>query len=94
MEQPSEPIKDAERPKSGIPTVSRCLPDGKLLELIYDSEARTTAFAVTGNGHWTIVSEVTVLRRSAARSLKMFGKATDAFPSVEPTRMPCAAEPI
>jgi hypothetical protein len=28
------------------------------------------------------------------RSLKMFGEATDAFPSVEPRQMPCAAKPI
>jgi hypothetical protein len=60
MEQPSEPIRDAEKARAGIPTVSRCLPDGTLLELLYDSEARTTAFAVAGNGRWTIEREITI----------------------------------
>jgi hypothetical protein len=60
MEQPSEPIKEPQSVRPGIPTVSRCLLDGTLIELLYDSETRTTAFAVTGNGHWSIVSEVTV----------------------------------
>ena len=60
MEQPVEQIKNREKARAGIPTVSRCLPDGALLELLYDSEARTTAFAVAGNGRWTIEREVTI----------------------------------
>ena len=60
MEQPVEQIKNREKTRAGIPTVSRCLPDGTLLELLYDSEARTTAFAVAGNGRWTIEREATI----------------------------------
>jgi hypothetical protein len=36
------------------PAVSRCLPDGRLLELIYDSERKTTAFAVWKHGAFSI----------------------------------------
>jgi hypothetical protein len=60
MEPMAKPTNNPPGAKAGTPTVSRCLPDGTLIELLYDSEARTTAFAVTRAGRWTIQHEVRV----------------------------------
>src|SRR6516165_3637750 len=59
MEQ-TEPTRDPARTRGDIPTVSRCLSDGTVIELLHDLEARTTAFAVWTNGRWTIEREVTI----------------------------------
>ncbi len=45
-----------------VPAVSRCLPDGTLVELLYHPVERTTAFAVWRNGKWAIVQEVETTR--------------------------------
>ena len=60
MEQPTEPISQAQAARAGMPTVSRCLSDGTLIELQYDPEARTTAFVVWAAGQWSIEREVTI----------------------------------
>src|SRR6516165_9780150 len=60
MEQPTEPISQGQAARAGMPTVSRCLSDGTLIELQYDPEARTTAFVVWAGGHWSIEREVTI----------------------------------
>src|SRR6516165_6567324 len=60
MEQSTESISDPQRVRDGIPTVSRCLPDGTVIELLHDPEARTTAFALWANGQWIIEREVTI----------------------------------
>jgi hypothetical protein len=47
------------RPKSDVvPTVSRCLPDGTLIELLYYPEEAKTAFAVWRGSTWTIESHI------------------------------------
>ncbi len=40
--------------RKDLPTVSTCLPDGTIAELVYDAEQRRTAFAVWRAGSWTI----------------------------------------
>lgn len=35
-----------------VPTVSTVLPDGRIVEMVYDPDARRTAFAVWQNGAW------------------------------------------
>ena len=42
-----------EREARRIPTVSAVLPDGALLEMVYDPERSETAFVVARNGAWT-----------------------------------------
>src|SRR5436305_1011834 len=42
-----------ERDVRRIPTVSAVLPDGALLEMVYDPERRETAFVVARNDAWT-----------------------------------------
>src|SRR2546426_3491319 len=42
-----------EREARRVPTVSAVLPDGALLEMVYDPERRETAFVVARNGTWT-----------------------------------------
>jgi hypothetical protein len=54
MEQATEPIGHMQNGREARPTVSRCTPNGTIIELLYDSEARTTAFAVWANGRWAI----------------------------------------
>jgi hypothetical protein len=66
----AERTNDAPGEKAGTPTVSRCLADGTLIELLYDSEARTTAFAVTGAGRWTVEHEVMVAGECDRGSLR------------------------
>ena len=50
----------AEREARRIPTVSAVLPDGALLETVYDPRQRETAFVVARNGEWTRESFVTL----------------------------------
>jgi hypothetical protein len=38
----------------GIPTVSRALDDGTLVELLYDAQKRKTSLAVWGNDTWSV----------------------------------------
>jgi hypothetical protein len=70
MEQSTEPTSDHERTWDGIPTVSRWLSDGTVIELLHDPEARTTAFAVWTNGRWTIEREVTIAGERLSGPLK------------------------
>ena len=46
------------RQKDGTPTASRVLADGTMVELVCDSEARTTAFAIWRDDAWTIEAEI------------------------------------
>lgn len=54
QEKGAEPNKN----RLNTPTVSHCLNDGTLIELLYRPEERTTAFAVWRNGNWTIAQHV------------------------------------
>lgn len=45
------------RKDAAIPTVSRCLPDGAIVELLYHPEQAATAYAVWRDGSWTIERE-------------------------------------
>jgi hypothetical protein len=58
MEQRA-PITNALSARTDIPTVSRYFPNGMVIELLYDPEERTTAFAVWENGRWRIERDVT-----------------------------------
>ncbi|HTV26974.1 MAG TPA: hypothetical protein VMF32_04255 [Xanthobacteraceae bacterium] len=44
--------------RTDIPTVSRCLSDGTIVELLYDPGQGTTAFAVWREGTWNIETRV------------------------------------
>jgi hypothetical protein len=49
------PSTNAEaKQQKDIPTVSTCLADGTMIELVYDPEKRRTAFAVWRGGSWSI----------------------------------------
>ena len=54
--------KDGEgkRDARPVPTVSRCLPDGALVELLYDPVRRATAFAFWREDRWTIEPGLTL----------------------------------
>jgi hypothetical protein len=56
MEGTPEAIDQQKR--EGTPTVSRNLPDGTLIELIYDPETRKTAFAVWKGDRWTVKQSI------------------------------------
>lgn len=51
---------EPEKKRNTDPAVSRCLRDGTLIELLYDAEARTTAFAVWRDGSWSVEGHVVV----------------------------------
>jgi len=51
--------RNAEKGK-GSPTVSRCLRDGALIELVYDADQSRTGFAVWAANHWSVTSEYEV----------------------------------
>lgn len=55
-----EPAKDhsVESKKSDFPTVSRCLPNGAMVELLYRPSLQATAFALWRERKWTIEREV------------------------------------
>jgi hypothetical protein len=44
--------------RQAVPAVSRCSPDGTLVELLYRSEKRRTAFAIWRDARWTILHRV------------------------------------
>ena len=48
---PQKPTTEPEARR--VPTVSAVLPDGALLEMVYDPERRETALVVARNGAWT-----------------------------------------
>src|SRR5438874_1025881 len=54
------PAKESEAQKNAnvTPTVSRCLPNGTLIELLYRPEERVTAFAVWREGQWAIEQQI------------------------------------
>lgn len=56
----NKPERDADKKGSRWPAVSAVCADGTLIELLYDQEGRTTAFAVWREGGWTIEKEVTL----------------------------------
>jgi hypothetical protein len=52
--------KDANKEKRATPSVSACLADGRMIELVYDPDQRRTAFAVWENGTWRIERAIDV----------------------------------
>jgi len=46
------PSSDPEKPARGTPTVSTILPDGRIVEMVYDPVAQATRFAVWKDGAW------------------------------------------
>ncbi len=52
-EAQQKPPGGGDRQPRLIPTVSTTLPDGTLIELVYDPQARQTAFVVWKNGAWS-----------------------------------------
>jgi hypothetical protein len=54
------PAKDpaVDSKKTAFPTVSRCLPNGAMVELLYRPSVHATAFALWREGSWTIEREV------------------------------------
>jgi hypothetical protein len=51
----TEPRHDEQQPKHrGYPTVSTILPDGSIVELVFQSERRRTLFALYSAGRWTL----------------------------------------
>jgi hypothetical protein len=56
MDRPKQEKTDKTR--QNIPTVSRCSPDGTLIELLYQPEKRRTAFAVWRDARWTIQQRI------------------------------------
>jgi hypothetical protein len=48
----SDQQPDTPKAAQGLPTVSAVLPDGRIVEMLYDSRGRRTAFAVWHNGMW------------------------------------------
>src|SRR5665213_328195 len=56
--QPGE--SSTERKDATVPAVSRCLPNGTMVELLYNAAERTTKFALWHDGQWTLESEVEV----------------------------------
>src|SRR5260370_40225771 len=43
-----------------LPAVSRCYPDGTLVELVYQPENNSTGFAVWRSNNWTIEAEIEI----------------------------------
>ncbi len=60
MAEPLKEIAERARQEQPIPTVSAVLPDGSLLETIYDGERRETAFLRWHDGQWTRESSVSL----------------------------------
>src|SRR5665213_2388148 len=56
--QPGE--SSTEKKDATVPAVSRCLPNGTMVELLYNAAERTTKFALWHDGQWTLESEVEV----------------------------------
>jgi hypothetical protein len=50
--------QEAGKKREAVPAVSRCSPDGTLIELLYWPERRQTAFAVWRDARWTILERV------------------------------------
>ena len=53
----NDPNKNADRPRS-IPTVSTALPDGSLVELVYDPREAKTRLALYNDGHTTLSESI------------------------------------
>jgi hypothetical protein len=53
MEEKLKDISESVRRERRVPTVSTILPDGAIVEMVYDPEARATAFIVGRDGTWT-----------------------------------------
>jgi hypothetical protein len=58
INQPNE--NGAGKKDTTIPAVSRCLPDGTMVELLYNAAQRSTQFALWQDGQWTLKAEVEV----------------------------------
>lgn len=58
MSQTREGEQNTSPRRRGTPTVSRLMPDGTIVELVYDARMRTTALAVWRAGRWTIEREL------------------------------------
>jgi len=57
----SAKVEDQSRAPVRIPSISRVAPDGTLIELVYDAEARKTALAVSRfGGMWNVEREVRI----------------------------------
>ena len=56
----AEPAKDpaSESKKTAFPAVSRCFPDGAMVELLYRPALNETAFALWREGSWTIERDI------------------------------------
>ena len=52
MENNQKPALPESKRRSTVPTFSRVLGDGTLIELLYDTEERQTRFAVSNDGTW------------------------------------------
>ena len=52
MNSQQQPISPEAKRRSTVPTFSRVLDDGTLVELLYDTEERRTRFAVGKDGAW------------------------------------------
>ena len=52
--------EDKERQRNSIPTVSRTLPDGTLIELLYHHEEHRTLFALYSAGRWTMQHHIDI----------------------------------
>jgi hypothetical protein len=52
---PPESVKDK---RAAVPTVSRRLPDGTMIELLYHPDNRETSFALSKEGVWRIAREI------------------------------------
>src|SRR5713101_2702632 len=65
MAEPLQTIADRVKEERRVPTVSAVLPDGSLLETVYDLERRETAFVRWHEDEWTREASITVdgLRR-------------------------------
>jgi hypothetical protein len=52
--------KNAERAQTTVPVVSRCYPDGTLIELLYRPHERQTVLALFHAGRWTVQPHIDV----------------------------------
>ena len=57
-EAPEKKDGEGKRDAKPVPTVSRCLPNGALVELLYDPVRRATALAHYREGRWTIEAAI------------------------------------
>src|ERR1700730_6875601 len=51
---------DKEKQPRAVPTVSRILPDGTLIELLYHHEEHRTLFALYSAGRWTMQHHIDI----------------------------------